>query len=387
MANPLDHFDGSRLGLSFTFTSRSAETDLMRAPVQVALLSKSDCVRRSTAAILQSLAGKKPKAKIPIPGATAGPLPQSILPMLPTLVNEAFSDPEWIYETKWDGYRAICFISERSHRLVSRNQMDMTSAFPEISGIAETLKAGTAILDGEIVALRPDGLPSFQLLQGRLTTKNANGRRTRIGRVIYYAFDLIYFDGFSLQQCTLVERKDLLKQILRESEFVRYSDHIEEHGIELYKVAAEAGMEGIVAKKRGSSYAQGRTKEWLKIKPERTVDLIVCGYTDPKNTRQYLGSLVTGVYDGRELVYSGRVGGGFSQERLHEAFEKLEPLKAKSSPLAASIPVKDVHWVKPALVVEVRYLERTTAGELRHPVFLRWRVDKKPRECTVDQFQ
>ena len=125
----------------------------------------------------------------------------------------------------------------------------------------------------------------------------------------------------------------------------------------------------------------------MKIKPEKTVDLVVCGYTEPKNTRQYLGSLVTGVFDGGQLVFSGRVGGGFTQEGLKEAFEKLEPLRVETSPLAEKIPVKDVTWVKPALVVEVRYLERTNAGELRHPVFLRWRTDKTPKECTVDQFQ
>jgi bifunctional non-homologous end joining protein LigD len=146
-------------------------------------------------------------------------------------------------------------------------------------------------------------------------------------------------------------------------------------------------MEGIVAKKRDSPYAQGRTKEWVKIKPKRTVDLVVCGYTDPKKSRAYLGSLVTAVYDRGKLVYSGRVGGGFSRDGLQEAFEKLEPLRAGASPFAERIPVKDVHWVKLTLVVEVRFLERTNAGELRHPVFLRWRTDKTPTECTVDQFQ
>ena len=306
--------------------------------------------------------------------------------MLPTLIDESFSDPEWIYETKWDGYRALCFISNGEHRLVSRNQIDMTAAFPELSGVCGNVTAKTAVIDGEIVALRPNGLPSFQLLQGRLSTRNAKGSRSRVGRIIYYAFDLVYCDGFNLKQCALVDRKDLLKSILQQAPFVRYSDHIDEEGNKLYQVAAEAGLEGIVAKRRDSSYIEGRTKEWLKIKPERTACLIVCGYTDPQNSRQYLGGLIVGAYDRGDLVYSGRVGSGFSGEGLKEAFETLQPLRTTESPFATGIPVKDVSWVRPALVAEVRYLERTNAGELRHPVFVRWRKDKNPEDCALEQF-
>jgi bifunctional non-homologous end joining protein LigD len=306
--------------------------------------------------------------------------------MLPTLINDSFSDPGWIYETNWDGYRALCFISNGECRLVSRNQIDMTAAFPELCGISGTVAAKTAVIDGEIVALRPDGLPSFQLLQGRLSTKNAKGSRSRIGRIIYYAFDLVYCDGFNLQHSALVDRKNFLSGILQESPFVRYSDHIDEEGDKLYKIAAAAGLEGIVAKKRNSAYVEGRTREWLKIKPERTALLIVCGYTDPQNSRQYLGGLVVGAYDRGDLMYSGRVGSGFSREGLKEAFETLQPLRTESSPFATVLPVKDVSWVRPQLVAEVRYLERTNAGELRHPVFVAWRKDKKPQDCSIEQF-
>jgi bifunctional non-homologous end joining protein LigD len=306
--------------------------------------------------------------------------------MLPTLINEPFSDPNWIYETKWDGYRAVCFISNREHRLVSRNQIDMTAAFPELAEVSKSLNAKTAILDGEIVALGANGLPSFQMLQGRLGLKGAKSGRSSSGRIIFYVFDLIYHDGFDLQPCALIDRKDLLSGILRQANSVRYSDHIEEQGSILYEKAAELGIEGIVAKKRDSRYVQGRTREWLKIKPERTAEVVICGYTDPQNSRQYFGGLVTGVYDRGKLVYSGRVGGGFSAERLKQAFAKLQAVRADSSPFATTIPVKDVHWVKPALVAEVKYLERTNAGELRHPVFLRWRTDKNPEECSLEQF-
>ena len=335
---------------------------------------------------LQRLARKEQKSKIPIPGAVADSIPASVKPMLPTLINKSFSDPEWIYETKWDGYRALCFISNGKQRLVSRNQIDMTAAFPELSGICETVTAKTAVIDGEIVALRPDGLPSFQLLQGRLSTKNAKGSRSRIGRIIYYAFDLVYYDGFNLKRCALVDRKDLLNSILQPTAFVRYSDHIDEEGDKLYQIAAAAGLEGIVAKKRNSTYMEGRTKEWLKIKPERTACLIVCGYTDPQNSRQYIGGLIMGAYDGGDLLYSGRAGSGFSGEGLKDAFEMLQPLRRESSPFATEVPAKDISWVKPKLVAEVRYLERTNAGELRHPVFVRWRKDKKPQDCSIEQF-
>ena len=306
--------------------------------------------------------------------------------MLPTLVNDSFSDPHWVYETKWDGYRALCFISNGEYRLMSRNQIDMTAAFPELSGICGSITAKTAVVDGEIVALRQDGLPSFQLLQGRLSTKNAKGSRSRIGRIIYYAFDLIYYDGFNLKQCGLVDRKDLLNGILQQAPFIRYSDHIDEEGTKLYEIAAAAGIEGIVAKKRNSTYVEGRTKDWLKIKPERSACLIVCGYTNPQNSRQYLGGLIVGAYDHGDLVYAGRVGSGFSGDGLKEAFETLQPLVRKGSPFATAIPVKDVSWVRPSRVAEVRYLERTNAGELRHPVFVRWRKDKKPEDCSIEQF-
>ena len=306
--------------------------------------------------------------------------------MLPTLINEPFSDPNWIYETKWDGYRAICFVSSGEHRLVSRNQIDMTAAFPELGDVSRSLNARIAILDGEIVALGADGLPSFQMLQGRLGLKGGKRSRSRSGRIVFYAFDLIYHDGFDLQSCALVDRKDLLSRILQQTNSVRYSDHFEEQGTVLYEKAAELGIEGIVAKKRASRYVQGRTREWLKIKPEKTAEVVICGYTEPQNSRQYFGGLVTGVYDRGTLVYSGRVGSGFSDDRLKEAFQKLNAVRTESSPFATAIPVKDVHWVNPSLVAEVRYLERTNAGELRHPVFLRWRTDKSPDECSLDQF-
>ena len=262
----------------------------------------------------------------------------------------------------------------------------MTAAFPELAEVIRALKTKNAVVDGEIVAFGADGLPSFQMLQGRLGIKGAKRSASHKSRIIYYSFDLLYYDGLDLQHCALVDRKELLRDTLQQTASVRYSDHVEEQGTVLYEKAAEMGLEGIVAKKRKSRYVQGRTKEWLKIKPDRTADVVICGYTDPQNTRQYFGGLVTGVYDGARLIYSGRVGGGFSEDRLKQAFEKLQAVKTNASPFATAIPVKDVHWVKPALVAEVKYLERTNAGELRHPVFLRWRADKDPRECSIDQF-
>jgi bifunctional non-homologous end joining protein LigD len=260
----------------------------------------------------------------------------------------------------------------------------MTAAFPEISEIAATIKADTAIIDGELVAFQPDGLPSFQLLQGRLSTK-ITAQRRKATRIIYYVFDLIYLDGFDLRRSTLVDRKGLLKTIFQPAAFARYSDHIETEGVVLYQKAAEAGLEGIVAKKANSRYVQGRTKQWLKIKPEKTVDVVICGYTDPRNSREYFGGLVAGVYDDDSLIYCGRVGSGFSRDLLAQVFTQLQALATPISPFDTKIPPKDVHWVKPELVATVKYLEWTHGGELRHPVFAGLRPDKNPRDCKIDQ--
>src|SRR5262245_290156 len=179
--------------------------------------------------------------------------------MLPTLTDEPFSDPGWIFETKWDGYRALCYIRNGNYQLISRNQLDMTARYPELSKLPHCFDAETAVVDGEIVAIGPDGLPSFQLMQGWLS---GNRRAAKSVRILYYVFDLIYLDGFDLRACQLVDRKERLEQVFTPANVVKFSDHIETEGKALFKIAANARLEGIVAKERNSHYVEGRTKLW-----------------------------------------------------------------------------------------------------------------------------
>jgi bifunctional non-homologous end joining protein LigD len=323
---------------------------------------------------------KKTGLSIPA-GARAGAMPSLVNPMLATLVGKPFSDKNWLFETKWDGYRAVCFLSKGKHRLVSRNQLDMTQKFSELDSLGKQIDAETAVLDGEIVAIGKDGLPSFQLMQGRLSRK-AQGREVRL---VYYLFDLIYYNGFNLKKCTLIDRKELLAKIVKTGPFLAYSDHVIGEGEALYQLAARANLEGIVAKQKDSEYIENRTKLWLKIKAVKSVEVVLCGYTDPQKSRTHFGSLVTGLYKDGELLYSGNVGTGFSRDRLANVYETMKPLETNASPFKAKIPVKNVHWLKPKLVAEVNYTEFTDDGQMRHPSFKGLRMDKSPEECTIDQ--
>src|SRR3954468_9306711 len=246
-----------------------------------------------------------------IPGARKAEMPRVIHPMLATLVDEPFSSDEWLFEIKWDGYRAVAFIDRGTVRLVSRNQNEFTPEFPELQEIASRVGAKQAILDGEIVALDEKGRPSFSLMQQRsgLTLGPKRRGRDKSVPIVYYAFDLLYADGYDLMRVDLEKRKDLLKSMLETSELVRYSDHVVGQGAELYEAAREQKLEGIVAKKRNGCYIQKRSREWLKMKVTLQQECVIGGYTDPRGSREHFGSIVLGLYDDKDrLVPVGRAG-------------------------------------------------------------------------------
>ena len=210
-------------------------------------------------------------------------MPTAIRPMLAVSVEKPFDDPEWLYEIKWDGYRAVSFIEDGRVRLVSRNQNDLTGEFPELRDLSKLIKTKNAILDGEVVALDEHGRASFSLMQQR-TGIRKGGRRVGAHRelqVVYYLFDLIYLDGYDLRRVDLEQRKQALSQIIAASELVRYSEHFPE-GLKLFEAAKKQGLEGILAKKRRSCYEERRSRDWLKIKVTQTVDCVIGGYTDPE---------------------------------------------------------------------------------------------------------
>ena len=320
-------------------------------------------------------------------------MPTEIWPMLATPVDNAFDDPEWLFEIKWDGYRAVAFVKGGSTRLVSRNQNDLTGQFSELRQLADSLKAETAILDGEVVALDEQGRPSFSLMQQRTGLRSAFRRvaaRTDV-QVIYYAFDLLYLDGYDLRRVPLEQRKEALAGVLKTSDLVRYSDHYPGRGKALFDVAKQSGLEGILAKRRTSLYESRRSRDWLKVKITRTLDCVVGGYTEPEGSRAYFGSLVLGLYDNqRRLIHVGQAGSGFDTKMLKSIWQKLEPRKTTKNPFFGPVEaLKKAHWVAPELVAEVKFSEwthETSEGgvKLRAPVFLRLRDDKSPEECLFE---
>jgi bifunctional non-homologous end joining protein LigD len=323
-------------------------------------------------------------------GAVKRPMPNTIQPMLASIAEEPFDDPNWLFEIKWDGYRAISFIENNAVRLVSRNHNDLTPRYPELRELPKFVRAENAILDGEVVVLDDEGRSSFSLMQQR-TGIRSHGRQgaTRPDLpILYYVFDLIYLDGYDLRRVALDDRKRVLREILKLGELVRYSDHQAGKGVALFQAAKQKGLEGILAKKCNSCYEERRSREWLKIKITQTIDCVIGGYTDPDGARQYFGSLALGLYkDKKQLIHVGNAGTGFNQATLKRVFEALKEIETNKNPFTGPVDAKNVRWVKPVRVAEVKFSEwthETSEGglKLRAPVFLGLREDKNPEECT-----
>lgn len=327
-----------------------------------------------------------------LPGVLKRPMLSSIRPMLANITEKPFDDPNWLFEIKWDGYRAVSFIENGAVRLVSRNQNDLTPRYPELRELPKFIKAQNAILDGEAVVLDEQGRSSFSLMQQR-TGIRAHGRQSAPQRdlpVLYYVFDLIYLDGYDLRRVNLEDRKRILKSVLLAGDILRYSEHYPgEQGTALFAVAKDKGLEGILAKKRNSCYEEKRSSEWLKIKITQTVDCVIGGYTEPEGTRQYFGSLVLGLYnEKKQLIHVGHAGTGFSQSTLKQIHSVLKGIESNKNPFFGPVDAKKVHWTKPVKVAEVKFSEwthETNEGglKLRAPVFLGLREDKDPEECTL----
>ena len=316
--------------------------------------------------------------------------------MLATLVDDPFDDQQWLFEIKWDGYRAVSFIHDGRAKLVSRNQNDLTGEFPEIAAAAGKLKVESAIFDGEIVALDEAGRSSFSLMQQRTGMTHpgkARGAKDLSVPIVYYVFDLLYLNGYNLMRVPLEQRKELLAQIVpRGGGLLRYSDHHPAEGSRLFEVARDKGLEGIVAKLRSGLYLQKRSREWLKIKISRRQECVICGYTEPRGSRQYFGSLILGLYNQEgKLVHAGNVGTGFDRKAQAALWKQLKKLEADQNPFGKKIDSggRTPHWIKPELVAEIKFAEWTHQGEsgeikMRAPVFEGLRFDKKPRECVFE---
>jgi bifunctional non-homologous end joining protein LigD len=342
-----------------------------------------------------SVSSAFPSAAVSSSVAVKRPMPTEIYPMLATSIDEPFDGSDWLFEIKWDGYRAIAFIESNKVRLVSRNQNELTARYPELKDLPNYVKAKTAILDGEVVALDERGRPSFSLMQQR-TGFRPGGRRAASNAdvpVLYYAFDLLYLDGYDWRRVPLENRKKELASVLIAGDSLRYSDHYEKEGKALFEVAREKGLEGILAKKRDSIYQERRSAEWLKIKIRHRLECVVGGYTQPEGSRAHFGSIVLGLYDKQaRLVHVGQAGSGFNQKSLNEISQLLKERETKHKPFYGEVEaLRRVTWVKPELVAEIEYTEWTdgtnsgSGPKLRAPVFLGLREDKDPKECVLEE--
>jgi bifunctional non-homologous end joining protein LigD len=314
-------------------------------------------------------------------------MPVVIQPMLATLVDDPFSNPEWIFETKWDGFRAVCFVKNGSARFVSRNHLDMTHQYPELGDVGKQIDAKEAILDGEIVALDRDGMPRFQLLQPRVGRKKKSDIEALLGKakIVYFAFDLLYVDGYDLTSCSVVERKAALERILRPASFIKFSEHIISDGEAFFAQIEKFKLEGMMAKRAVSPYVQRRSADWLKVKTVERSEVVVAGYTAPRGSRSHFGALVVGLFRDKQLHYVAHIGGGFNQRTLEKIYKLMQPLKVKKSAFVDPPKTNElVQWLKPRLVAEVKFSEWTADGRLRHPVFIGLREDKRPEHCRFE---
>lgn len=338
------------------------------------------------AAVKKATGKASPSAIDPatISGARKTKMPSGIKAQLATLVEEVPKAGEWIHEIKYDGYRALCEIRDGDARLITRNGKDWTDRFTPVAREAETLPARQAILDGEVVVLEPNGTTSFQSLQNALS-------ENRQKDLVYYAFDLLYLDGYDLRKAPLLERKEALEALLAgRAGAVRMGDHIDGEGERFFQQACNFGLEGIISKRADQPYAGGRGKDWLKVKCLKRQEFVIVGFTDPEKSRVGFGALLLAVNQGKDLVFAGKVGTGFNDKTLRELRKRLEKMEIdkpafKNAPRGAE--ARRSHWVRPDLVGEVAFTEWTRDNILRHPTFQGLREDKSPEEIVREEPQ
>jgi bifunctional non-homologous end joining protein LigD len=300
-------------------------------------------------------------------------MPLDVKPMLASSIREPFDDPDWQFEIKWDGYRAVSYLEKGAVSIRSRNNHSFDGKFYPVW---EALKQWqvNAVVDGEIVVLDDEGKPDFNGLQ--------QWQRTGKGHLFYYLFDLLWLDGIDLAGKPLRQRKEILKKIVPDGGLLRFSDSIDEYGGQFFEAAKGGNLEGIIAKRADSVYQTGyRTADWLKIKVEERHEAIICGYTKKADTDRLFSSLVLGIPTQEGLEFIGQVGTGFTARLQREIFKKINPLFTNECPFSKKPKTgAPTMWVKPQLVCEVKYTERTKDGLMRHPSFQGIREDKTAKD-------
>ncbi len=320
------------------------------------------------------------------------PLPENVAPMLATLVDAPFDDPDWFFEFKWDGYRAIAVIqADGSLTLTSRNGNDLLVQFSELGEMHAAFSSLPIVVDGEICILDERGRSSFQALQSR-DKRFAGDAKPSTTPVTFVAFDCLYADGRDLRETPLEDRKARLESLIVPERGVMFSKHVAGDGTQLYRFAVENNLEGIIAKLRTSTYRATRTREWLKVKAKRRQEFVIAGWTEPRGSRTAFGALLLGVYQQDKLIYAGHVGTGFDGPKLKAIGERLAALEVDRAPFSPKPKTNTrAHWVTPTLVAEIEFAEWTRDDILRQPVFIGLRNDKRAadvvREREVDLAQ
>lgn len=311
-------------------------------------------------------------------------MPDWLDPMLATLTDDYFSDPDWIYERKFDGERMLVYCHNGHITLYTRNQKSGNTPYPELVEALESSNLPNCILDGEIVAF--DGnISSFTKLQNRMHASSKEEARKSDVQVYFYLFDILYYDGYLVTQIPLRKRKFLLKHAISFSDPIRYTQHRVEEGEKIHKEACDKGWEGIIAKAADSPYVHSRSRRWLKFKCINEQEFIIIGYTDPQGSRVGFGAILIAYYDNGTLTYGGRIGTGFDDATLKELHDKFQDYHTEKSPLPASemdkVEGSDTkHWLEPHFVCQAGFTEWTPHGKLRHPRYLGLRRDKKPKD-------
>jgi len=317
-----------------------------------------------------------------LPGARKRAMPGTITPQLATLVDKPPDSAEWLHEIKYDGYRLLARIEKGKAKLLTRNGLDWTAKFPALARAMAALPVENALVDGELVALAVDGTTSFADLQDRIATGHTD-------ELVFFAFDLLYRDGYDLTGGVLEDRKDVLAEIVPHGSagMIRYSDHQVGRGLDFYRQACNYDVEGTIAKRRDKPYRPGRGADWLKIKCLNREEFVIVGFTDPEGTRHGFGALLAGYYDpAGKLRYCGRVGTGFNSARLTELRSRFDALERPTPAviLPKGVSKKGAHWIEPRLVAEIQYGSVTADAILRHASFLGLREDKNPEEVVYD---
>lgn len=307
------------------------------------------------------------------------PHPDWLAPMLATLTHDHFSDPDWLFEPKFDGERALAFRDGDRVRSMSRNQKNLNDTYPELEQALKDMAIEDFLIDDEIVTFE-DGISNFSRLQERMQISDRGEAAASDVEVHFYVFDLPYLQGYRLDGVTLRRRKALLKKMFDFGHRIRYTPHRNEAGEDYHQYACQQGWEGVIAKRADSAYRHSRSTDWLKFKCSNGQELVIGGFTEPHGERPGFGALLVGYYDDDKLRYAGKVGTGYDNDFLESFRRRLDKLERKTCPFAEEVDEDGVHWVSPKLVGEFGFTEWTSDGKLRHPRFIGLRRDKEPRQ-------